>query len=131
MPRFLNFQRMTMQEDREISNLTLGEYREIALKYANGNLSGFVRTLIKDYHLKKLKCEIDETTERRIGLFQSLCIFFLGITLFVSIYGYYMTTVYSLITLIMLSLSVFSLVIISLFLYMNLLQIKRSKKVVS
>lgn len=112
-----------------MTSIKLGDMEEIANKYANGNLSNFLRTLIREHHLKQLNCEVDVKTEKKVSLFQSLCFFFLGITLFVAIYGYYMTTVYSLITLIMLSLSVFSLVLISMFLYMNILQIRRNKKV--
>jgi len=112
-----------------MASIELGDMEEIARKNSNGNLSNYLRTIIREDHIKRLEIVTEEKTDMKINLFQSFCFFFLAITLFVSIYGYYTTTVYSLITLIMLSLSVFSIVFIAFYMYLNLMQHRKTKKV--
>jgi len=64
----------------ETTSLTLKETGEIAKQYSNGNLSKYIRDLIRNDHYKRMKIQKIQETDKKIVLFQNFMLILLGVT---------------------------------------------------
>jgi len=63
-----------------MASLELKETEEIAKQYSNGNMSKFVRDLIREYHHKQLRIQEVEKNDNKVLFFQNIMFIFLGVT---------------------------------------------------